>query len=490
VNCQPVRYVACLVNLEGQLNALPAPEADPPLIFNAVAFVQDVRQLASGVTMAPDHFVMGQGTGFPAAGGPVAGGVHALPAGGMRAAPAGQAATGPKVRMGTGSKADAGKVAQSWSSTQASINSVAVSAASSEAGRLVRDAMTSGFRIPIDRFVLEKVYRFPVLAHWSFTCTGAGSFQTLMQGLDVGLFGTLPADPVAAVKPDCAPPQKGDAPPPAPPPRPTPEVTDTGHVGLAHLTRRGDPLRAWYRGPFTLHVTERQKAAAGTPLPLAHTSDQLRRIVPDGREDLALAAAFEIGRLLALSQTSVVAALMRWRREQFGAERARQIAAAAMSKLTMVAPALKGTIEDLGRLVGKQVIIAASAAPDKVLAPNRPLADPGRPLAYLAGDLDKIIADGFGFSIDSVRAATTVSGVVAALHRTAVPQASSLKFDPVAVAPLKAVLSDAVDLLTAGTLAGQGVVLGPAVGVLHQSKAKPDALDELLDAATRKKEGK
>jgi hypothetical protein len=239
-----------------------------------------------------------------------------------------------------------------------------------------------------------------------------------------------------------------------------------------------------------LHVTERQKAAAGTPLPLAHTSDQLRRIVPDGREDLALAAAFEIGRLLALSQTSVVAALMRWRREQFGAERARQIAAAAMSKLTMVAPALKGTIEDLGRLVGKQVIIAASAAPDKVLAPNRPLADPGRPLAYLAGDLDKIIADGFGFSIDSVRAATTVSGVVAALHRTAVPQASSLKFDPVAVAPLKAVLSDAVDLLTAGTLAGQGVVLGPAVGVLHQSKAKPDALDELLDAATRKKEGK
>ena len=39
--------------------------------------------------------------------------------------------------------------------------------------------------------------RFPVLAHWSFTTTGAGSFRTLMQGLDVGLLGTLPADPLA-----------------------------------------------------------------------------------------------------------------------------------------------------------------------------------------------------------------------------------------------------------------------------------------------------
>ena len=53
----------------------------------------------------------------------------------------------------------------------------------------MRDAMTAGFRFPVDKIVLEKVYRFPVLAHWSFTCTGAGSFETLMQGLDVGLLG-------------------------------------------------------------------------------------------------------------------------------------------------------------------------------------------------------------------------------------------------------------------------------------------------------------
>ena len=29
VNCQPVRYMACLINLEGQLGALPPPDAAP-----------------------------------------------------------------------------------------------------------------------------------------------------------------------------------------------------------------------------------------------------------------------------------------------------------------------------------------------------------------------------------------------------------------------------------------------------------------------------
>ena len=48
-------------------------------------------------------------------------------------------------------------------------------------------------------------------------------------------------------------------------------------------------------------------------------------MIPDGREDLALAAAFEIGRLLALSQLSVVSALLRFRAEQFGAGRVREM---------------------------------------------------------------------------------------------------------------------------------------------------------------------
>ncbi len=55
--------------------------------------------------------------------------------------------------------------------------------------------------LPIEFILRRTTYRFPVLAHWSFTCTGAGSFRTLMQGSDVGLLGTLPAGGSAPAAP-------------------------------------------------------------------------------------------------------------------------------------------------------------------------------------------------------------------------------------------------------------------------------------------------
>jgi hypothetical protein len=471
-NCKPIRYLVCLINLEGQLDVLPKPEADVDLIFNAVAFVQDLRPLAANLNLTTDQFVMGQGPQL-AAGlvGP--------------AAPGRMGFTAPSAATPA---SHTGALSASWQLAQRTVNTVAVSAAPAEAGRLVRDAMSSGFRFPGELYLTEKTYRFPVLAHWSFTCTGAGSFETLMQGLDVGLLGTLPADPTAKPKPDCAPPVKGDAPPPTKPARPDPEVTETGHVGLPHLTRRGDSLRAWYRGPLTLHVTERDQPNSQGHLSLAHTSDQLRRVVPDGREDLSYAAAFEIGRLLALSQVSVVAALMRWRREQFGAQRAREIAEAALSKLQIVAPALKGSIFDFGRLAGKEVILAAAKTPQGVLAPNRPLVDPGRPLTYLAGNLDQIIADGFGFSLDAVRGARSSQEVVSALNRIAVPQASVARFTQPSAA-LKAGLSAAVDQLVVGAISGTGSTLGTRTGAA-MAPPQRDALDELLEAAARERETK
>src|SRR5262249_62341489 len=106
---------------------------------------------------------------------------------------------------------------------------------------VVRDVMLEGFRQNVDLYVfLEPVYRFPVLAHWSFTVSGTGGFEPLMQALDVGLLGTAPKPPV--VPPG--------APPPPPAPRPPAELTGTGHVGLPHLTRRGEAVRARDRGPL------------------------------------------------------------------------------------------------------------------------------------------------------------------------------------------------------------------------------------------------
>ncbi len=46
--CRPVRYLACLISLEGQLDVLPRPTASVVTEFVATELVQDVRLLAAG----------------------------------------------------------------------------------------------------------------------------------------------------------------------------------------------------------------------------------------------------------------------------------------------------------------------------------------------------------------------------------------------------------------------------------------------------------
>ena len=159
--------------------------------------------------------------------------------------------------------------------------------------------------------VLDPTYRFPVLTSWDFVCTDDGTFEILMNGLHSGMLGTEDELLDPALRP---------------------EIADTGHISLDHRTRRGEPAEAWYRGPFVPQPTVRTMPVAGT-LPLAHTGDQLRRVVPDGHEDLSQAAGFEIGRLLALSRPGVVAALARWRQELFGAARVQQLGVAFLDSI-------------------------------------------------------------------------------------------------------------------------------------------------------------
>jgi hypothetical protein len=177
----------------------------------------------------------------------------------------------------------------------------------------VDDGMTHGVLVP----PVLPMSTWPVLAHWSFACVGEGDFQSLMQGLDVGMLGTVvPPKPVAPGKPP-------------PPPRPNPpEVLATGHLAVDHTTREGEARRSWYRGPLVPFPGTRDAPGADGRLPLLHTSDQARRIGPDGRENLALATAFEIGRLLALAEPAIVAALLLWRKESLNASRTASLLAA------------------------------------------------------------------------------------------------------------------------------------------------------------------
>jgi hypothetical protein len=472
---KPVRYLACLINLEGQLDVLPKPTVDVVGQFLATELVYDVRvDAAAGAAVDTDRFVMGGVAGAAQvdvlnAARRAAGAPRALPAADRDAR---RVAAEPSTPA-------AGKTTTSqWSTTQARVEQAALSADQEEASRVVRDVMLEGFRDHVEHYVkLEPVYRFPVLTHWSFTVSGTGGFQPLMLGLDVGLLGTAPA----------APDVPAGAPPPPPPPRPPAELAETGHVGLPHLTRRGEQVRAWFRGPLAAHPTTRDAPGADGRLPFAHDSDQLRRVVPDGREDLSLAAAFEIGRLLALSQPALVRALMAWRAEQFGAERARQLVDALAQAATTVQPALDGTAaHDLGALIGRSIVLAAAEDPAKALAPSRPLVDPGRPLPFKHdGGIEQLLGEGFGFSAAAVIKNADRLGPAAALRGVDVTVTGTDEREPLLDGPgverLRGRLTEAVDRLTADALKARADRPDAARSTRRR---KADALDELIARAT------
>ena len=198
---------------------------------------------------------------------------------------------------------------------------------SPDAGLRTKLSLADGFAI--GKIALATL-RFPVLAYWSFTCEERGDFQYLATNVHVRMLGhvvdraeTPDGDPIGPEIPVTP----GNAAQPGVT-RPLPLVAETGHVQLDHVSRRGESSPASFRGPLVPAAVPRSEAPPDPnaqpgdpppPPPLAHHADQLRRVVPDGSEDLGYAAAFEMGRLLALSQPGVVAALGRWRQEAFGA---------------------------------------------------------------------------------------------------------------------------------------------------------------------------
>jgi hypothetical protein len=134
--------------------------------------------------------------------------------------------------------------------------------------------------------------RLFVLARWRFRASGERDFQGLMQGLagqgGVGLLGASAA--------------AGDGEPP-------PGTLPAGQVPLPYVDRAGEETLAWYRGPLAPAVIAREEQGP------YHCADQARRLdVATGLWDLGYAAAFEVGRQLALADPRFALALMRWRR--------------------------------------------------------------------------------------------------------------------------------------------------------------------------------
>ncbi len=404
VNCKPKAYTACLVNLEGQLDALPAKSLPRPFFDVADVFLnQTVARVA--------------GSAFSGAAVPLIsrGEVRSLDTRNRNAML--DAVRRGEVVFHEGALVDrAGIDARGGVNRLGAISAedfldgnFSTVARATERGDALRVAGAfRAFEFPLDLVVRDRFFRFPVLTSWRFTCVGDGSFEQLMRNLDVGLLGTKAEGGYKRPLAQCVPAASGDA-PGAPPVTKLPlEIAETGHIGLPHLTRTGAREESWYRGPFSPHQLLRNPLASESPFPvLAHVSDHLRMMTPEGREDVSLAVAFETGRLLAMSQPSFVAALMRWRDEAFGAARARQGQRVAIAdKLGLLdrfvdAAALEKfndalILGNLGRELEGSILGEIERQKVRAVADPRPPVDAAVDIPELRGDFTLFMAEGLG----------------------------------------------------------------------------------------------
>lgn len=83
-----------------------------------------------------------------------------------------------------------------------------------------------------------------------------------------------------------------------------------GYVPMNHTTKTGDKIVSWYRGPFIPFRMPQE------PIPTLHCADEALRYDPDtGLFDVSYAAAWQLGRLLALQNPSFAVSLYKWRLE-------------------------------------------------------------------------------------------------------------------------------------------------------------------------------
>ena len=140
--------------------------------------------------------------------------------------------------------------------------------------------------------------RLAVLASWSFSCLGENTFKTLMDNLKVGRL-MLPEDGVEQSGGTEAADQ-------------VKEAFGQGYAALDHRIRNGEETVSWYRGPL---VPLWYRKLENYPyLPSADAA--LRYNYETGLFDASYAAAWQLGRLLALQNTHFARTIYRYRNEE------------------------------------------------------------------------------------------------------------------------------------------------------------------------------
>ena len=308
-------YRACLISMEQRGDLLPveAPESEDAQI--------------GGIIIAPG-------------GGVVHGAPGVLAAGDVAASPSFSPSPGASHELASISAA-AGHAVAAHPQADAAPGVAAGAAGAAAAGHSIIGPIVApgGVRNP-GGVIINVTATMVLLYSWQFTCTGLGTFQDLMQHLDDAMIGTVK--------------QEGH-----------PPIADTGHIPLELRDRAGVVEHVWYRGPLVPENLSRD------PLGPYHAADQARRVLPDvAGEDVTYAAAFEVGRLLAMADGRLAQELMRWRTTAY-----RQVARAdtlGHLPIALRAALPSNVVEELHTLI---VPVLASNVIGQVIAAHIPSAD-------------------------------------------------------------------------------------------------------------------
>ena len=144
--------------------------------------------------------------------------------------------------------------------------------------------------------ILEPVVRLAVLAHWRFSCQGQTTFKTLISQLDTGLLQLPPPmNTVAAEGSDDV-----------------KHAYSLGYTALPHRIRNGESTVSWYRGPLVPLFYRKLDVYRFLPCPDA----ALRYHYDTGLLDVSYAAAWQLGRLLALQSPLFAQTMYRTRHHE------------------------------------------------------------------------------------------------------------------------------------------------------------------------------
>ncbi|MGK5543607.1 hypothetical protein ACSNOH_02540 [Streptomyces sp. URMC 127] len=197
---------------------------------------------------------------------------------------------------------------------------------------------------------------------------------------------------------------------------------DLGYVPVDHALPSGEHSFAWYRGPFTPGVAQRVPVPEGGHY--RHADEALIYLTGTGVFDVSYAAAFTLGRALALSDATLAATVSAFR------ARARRVAHRALTKgRTGTHPARDRFHELIDDGLGARLHTAATtpaASRDTTTAPAPRRAADGVPVLRSAATLQDRLRTGPARALLRTALAEPLAPLAAALDQVALLAATPL----------------------------------------------------------------